>query len=553
MENRHISDLGSKHSGADTIAQVSNLDVGFETEDGLVQALKGVSYNIRAGEMVALVGESGSGKSVSVRSLMGLLPKYAKIGENSRVSYRDTDITASTERQMLKLRGNDISMIFQEPMTSLNPLYTLGEQVSEAMLVHQKISKAEARKKVIELFEAVQLPHPEERFDQYPHQLSGGQRQRVMIAMALTNNPDLLIADEPTTALDVTVQANILQLIKELQVQKGMSVLLITHDLTIVRQFADYIYVMKQGEVVEHGATEHIFTSAEHPYTQMLIDSEPKGLADPVAEESPVLLQADNMRVEFELGKKSLFGRKPQKTLVAVDDISISLKRGETLGIVGESGSGKTTLAMAIFKLLTDGNISGDITYNGHNLNSMPKEQLRQMRQEIQVVFQDPNSSLNPRLSVKQLLEEGLIVNGLYKDPAERLLKLEKALLDAGLPANILNRYPHEFSGGQRQRIAIARALVVDPKVILLDEPTSALDLTIQKQIVLLLKQLQEKRGISYLFISHDLRVVKSLCQRVLVMRHGELIEEGPTVDILENSSTEYTQKLIKAAFEIAA
>lgn len=550
MDSRHTSD---NQIASSTIARVSDLHVGFETEDGIVQALKGVSYNIKAGEMVALVGESGSGKSVSVRSLMGLLPKSAKLGENSRVTYRDTDITASTEKQLLKLRGNDISMIFQEPMTSLNPLYTLGEQISEAILIHQKISKAEARKKTIELFEAVQLPHPEERFDQYPHQLSGGQRQRVMIAMALTNDPDLLIADEPTTALDVTVQANILQLIKDLQEQKGMSVLLITHDLTIVRQFADYIYVMKQGEVVEHGGTEHIFTSAEHPYTQMLIDSEPRGVADPVPEASPVILQADKMRVEFELGKKSFFGRKKQKNLVAVDDISVALKRGETLGIVGESGSGKTTLAMAIFKLLNDGKISGDISYQGMCLNSMPDEQLRKLRQEIQVVFQDPFSSLNPRLSVRQLLEEGLIVNNLFTDPAERRMKLEKALLDAGLPANILNRYPHEFSGGQRQRIAIARALVLDPKVILLDEPTSALDLTIQNQIVQLLKQLQEKRGISYLFISHDLRVVKSLCHRVLVMRHGEAVEEGPTIDILENSTKQYTQKLIKAAFEIAA
>ncbi len=538
---------------SNTIARVSDLHVGFQTEDGLVKALKGVNYNIKAGEMVALVGESGSGKSVSARSLMGLLPKSAKLGKNSRVIYRDTDISSLPEKQLLKLRGNKISMIFQEPMTSLNPLYTLGEQISEAILVHQKVSKSEAREKTIELFKAVQLPHPEERYDQYPHQLSGGQRQRVMIAMALTNDPDLLIADEPTTALDVTVQANILRLIKDLQVKKGMSVLLITHDLTIVRQFADYIYVMKQGEVVEHGATEHIFTKAEHPYTNMLINSEPKGLADPIPDVSPVILQADKMRVEFDLGKKGLFSRKPKKNLVAVDDISISLRRGETLGIVGESGSGKTTLAMAIFKLLTDGNVSGDIVYDGKDLNNISSEKLRKLRKEIQVVFQDPFSSLNPRLSVKQILEEGLIVNHLYTDPAERLIKLEKSLLDAGLPANILNRYPHEFSGGQRQRIAIARALVLDPKVILLDEPTSALDLTIQNQIVKLLKQLQKKRGISYLFISHDLRVVKSLCHRVLVMKLGEEIEQGPTIDVMENSIFEYTQKLIKAAFEIAA
>ena len=536
-----------------TIARVADLNVSFKTEDGLVEALKGVSYNIKAGEMVALVGESGSGKSVSARSLMGLLPKHAQIAPQSKVSYRDVDITSASERELLKLRGNKISMIFQEPMTSLNPLYTLGEQVSEAILIHQKISKAEAKKRTIELFEAVQLPQPEERYDQYPHQLSGGQRQRVMIAMALTNNPDLLIADEPTTALDVTVQANILRLIKNLQQKTGMSVLLITHDLTIVRQFADYIYVMKRGEVVEHGLTEPIFTKAEHPYTQMLIHSEPKGLASPVPQASPVILQADKMRVEFELGKKGWFKRQPGKKLIAVDDISVSLKRGETLGIVGESGSGKTTLAMAIFNLLNTGEINGKVTYDGHCLNTITEEQLRLLRKELQVVFQDPFSSLNPRLSVKQILEEGLIVNGLFTDPSERLLRLEKALLDAGLPANILNRYPHEFSGGQRQRIAIARALVLDPKVILLDEPTSALDLTIQNQIVQLLKQLQEKRGISYLFISHDLRVVKSLCHRVLVMRHGEVVEEGLTIDVLENSKQEYTQRLIKAAFEIAA
>ncbi|HHY0587386.1 ABC transporter ATP-binding protein [Vibrio natriegens] len=551
MQDRNTPD--SQAANRQTIARVAGLNVSFKTEDGLVQALNGVSYNIKAGEMIALVGESGSGKSVSARSLMGLLPKHAQVGEESKVNYRDIDITTASERQLLKLRGNKISMIFQEPMTSLNPLYTLGEQVSEAILIHQKISKAEAKKKTIELFEAVQLPHPEERFDQYPHQLSGGQRQRVMIAMALTNNPDLLIADEPTTALDVTVQANILRLIKNLQEKTGMSVLLITHDLTIVRQFADYIYVMKRGEVVEHGATENIFTKAEHPYTKMLIDSEPKGVASPVPQASPVILHAEKMRVEFKLGKKGWFSREPEKKLVAVDDISISLKRGETLGIVGESGSGKTTLAMAMFQLLNAGDIKGKVTYDGQCLNSITNEQLRVLRKELQVVFQDPFSSLNPRLSVKQILEEGLIVNGLCTDPSERLLKLEKALLDAGLPANILNRYPHEFSGGQRQRIAIARALVLDPKVILLDEPTSALDLTIQNQIVQLLKQLQEKRGISYLFISHDLRVVKSLCHRVLVMRHGEVVEEGLTIDVLENSQMEYTQKLIKAAFEIAA
>jgi peptide/nickel transport system ATP-binding protein len=415
------------------------------------------------------------------------------------------------------------------------------------------MSGAEAKARTIELFELVQIPQPAERFDQYPHQLSGGQRQRVMIAMALANDPELLIADEPTTALDVTVQAKILQLIKELQLQKQMSVLLITHDLTIVRQFADYIYVMKQGEVVEHNTTTEIFDAPQHPYTQMLINSEPKGRHTPLDIDSPEVLRADKMRVEFSLGKKSFFSRKPPKSLLAVDDISISLKRGETLGIVGESGSGKTTLAMAIFQLLNEGKTSGEVTWEGRRIDNMKADELRTLRQELQVVFQDPFASLNPRLSVEQILAEGLIVNKVCANADERRAKCEQALEDAGLPKDILNRYPHEFSGGQRQRIAIARALVLDPKVILLDEPTSALDLTIQNKIVELLKELQQKRGISYLFISHDLRVVRALCHRVLVMRHGEEIEQGPTSEVLEQSEHSYTQKLLKAAFEIAA
>jgi peptide/nickel transport system ATP-binding protein len=535
------------------IAEVKDLNISFATLDGQVDALRNINYQIRQGQMVALVGESGSGKSVSARTFMGLTAENAIIGDSSEVRFNQRDVSKLKPKELRNLRGNEISMIFQEPMTSLNPLYTLGEQITEAILVHQKMSGAEAKARTIELFELVQIPQPAERFDQYPHQLSGGQRQRVMIAMALANDPELLIADEPTTALDVTVQAKILQLIKELQLQKQMSVLLITHDLTIVRQFADYIYVMKQGEVVEHNTTTEIFDAPQHPYTQMLINSEPKGRHTPLDIDSPEVLRADKMRVEFSLGKKSFFSRKPPKSLLAVDDISISLKRGETLGIVGESGSGKTTLAMAIFQLLNEGKTSGEVTWEGRRIDNMKADELRTLRQELQVVFQDPFASLNPRLSVEQILAEGLIVNKVCANADERRAKCEQALEDAGLPKDILNRYPHEFSGGQRQRIAIARALVLDPKVILLDEPTSALDLTIQNKIVELLKELQQKRGISYLFISHDLRVVRALCHRVLVMRHGEEIEQGPTSEVLEQSEHSYTQKLLKAAFEIAA
>lgn len=535
------------------LAEVRNLNISFDTLDGKVDALKDVSYQIRRGQMVALVGESGSGKSVSARTFMGLTADNAVVGEQSQITFNQSRVDKMSVKQLRKLRGNEISMIFQEPMTSLNPLYTLGEQIAEALLVHQRMTKAQAKERTIALFKLVQLTQPTERFDQYPHQLSGGQRQRVMIAMALANNPELLIADEPTTALDVTVQAKILRLIKDLQLQQQMSVLLITHDLTIVRQFADYIYVMKQGKVVEHNTTEEIFDNPQHEYTQMLIASEPKGSYTPLAETAPEILHADKMRVEFQLGKASLFSRKPVKRLCAVDNISISLKKGETLGIVGESGSGKTTLAMAVFQLLYDGQLSGKVTWHGQRIDTLKGEALRLLRQEMQVVFQDPFSSLNPRLSIEQILAEGLIVNGLYPDANERRAKCEQALDDAGLPKDILNRYPHEFSGGQRQRIAIARALVLDPKVILLDEPTSALDLTIQNKIVELLKELQRKRGLSYVFISHDLRVVKALCHRVLVMRNGKEIEQGPTDVVLTQSQHSYTQKLLKAAFEVAA
>ncbi|MGF1777422.1 ABC transporter ATP-binding protein [Vibrio nomapromontoriensis] len=537
----------------DVIAKIDALDVTFNTEDGPVQALKNVSYQIPRGKMVALVGESGSGKSVSAKAIMGLLPKTARYGEQSLVRYQDSNILSCNEKQLMKLRGNHISMIFQEPMTSLNPIYTVGEQIAEVLMIHQKLAKKACRARVLELLESVQIPHPQQRIDQYPHQLSGGQRQRVMIAMALANTPDLLIADEPTTALDVTVQAEILGLIKQLQIKKNMSVLLITHDLTIVRQFADEIYVMKQGEVVEYNQTDTLFSQPQHPYTQMLIASEPTGSAVSLNKEAASILNASSINVEFTLGKKSWFSRKPAETLTAVNNIDLLLKQGESLGIVGESGSGKTTLAMAIFQLLYEGEVSGEVDWEGVRLDKLVGESLRSIRQNLQVVFQDPFSSMNPRLSVRQILEEGLIVNNKYSNLDERLEKVKQALVDAGLEGNILNRFPHEFSGGQRQRLAIARALVLEPKVILLDEPTSALDLTIQKQIVDLLKKLQREKGLSYLFISHDLRVVKALCHRVIVMKHGNIVEQGCTQKVLASPSTEYTQRLLKAAFEVSA
>ena len=441
-------------------------------------------------------------------------------------------------------------MIFQEPMSSLNPVYTVGAQICEIMHVHRKISRKDAMAKARELLVEVHMPQPDERLRQYPHQLSGGQRQRVMIAMALANRPDILIADEPTTALDVTVQAQILNLIKELKARYGMAVILITHDLTVVRQFADYVYVMQNGQVREHNVTKTLFEKPEHPYTKRLLASEPKGRAEPISASNPVILQGKQVRKIYSLKQGGMFSNR-YVDLVAVDSLDLALQRSETLGIVGESGSGKTTFGQVLIQLTPSS--GGEVTFDGSRIDGKNRSELLPFRRRMQIVFQDPFSSMNPRLSVRQIIEEGLIVNGIGASSAERIQKVKAALLDSGMPDNILQRFPHEFSGGQRQRIAIARAIAMEPEFILLDEPTSALDLSVQAQIIELLRKLQRERGLSYLFISHDLKVIRALCHRVMVMQNGKIVEQGPVSEVLTNPKTEYTRKLLRAAFEIAA
>jgi peptide/nickel transport system ATP-binding protein len=531
------------------VISVRDLAVRFKVEAGEVEAVKGFSFDIYRGETVAVVGESGSGKSVTARSIMGLLTKRAAIAKHSEILYKGKNVLKCSKSERRLLRGDRISMIFQEPMSSLNPVYTIGSQIVEAIRIHQRVSRAEARKKALALLTEVKIPDPEARLDQYPHQLSGGQRQRVMIAIALANNPDLLIADEPTTALDVTVQAQILNLIRDLQKAHGMAVMLITHDLTVVRQFSDYVYVMRRGEVKEHNATEPLFQNPGHDYTRHLLGSEPRGRANPIPDNSPILLEGRDVRVAYTL-KSGGFFRPEYKELLAVNKLSLALKRHETLGLVGESGSGKTTFGQALLRLIhMDG---GEVLFNGVSIAQKSREEMRPLRSRMQVVFQDPFSSLNPRMTIGQIIEEGLVVNGIGKTKAERLDRVRNALASAGLPTNILSRFPHEFSGGQRQRVAIARAIAVEPEFILLDEPTSALDLSVQAQIIDLLRKLQDERGLSYLFISHDLKVVRALCHRVIVMQHGNIAEEGTVEDVLSNPKTEYTLKLVKAAFEVA-
>ncbi|MBW9113572.1 ABC transporter ATP-binding protein [Rhizobium cauense] len=531
------------------VIDARNIGVKFKVEHGIVDAVKDISFQLYRGETIAIVGESGSGKSVTARTVMGLLSKRATVSDKSSVQYDGTNILTFSERQRRKLRGDRISMIFQEPMSSLNPIYTIGTQIVEAIRVHRKVSRKQAEARALELLKHVQIPDPEARLKQYPHQLSGGQRQRVMIAMALANDPDVLIADEPTTALDVTVQAQILNLIRNLQTELRMAVILITHDLTVVRKFSDYVYVMQHGEMREHNTTERLFANPQHTYTRHLLGSEPRGQANPLPEGSDVILDARNVRVSFMMRHGSFF--KPKlKELVAVDSLNLTLRRHETLGLVGESGSGKTTFGQALLRLNDpDG---GEIFFDKLPIHGKSRAEMRPLRSRMQVVFQDPFSSLNPRMTIGQIIEEGLIVNQLGATRAERLDRVREALIAAGMPGNILSRFPHEFSGGQRQRIAIARAVALEPEFILLDEPTSALDLSVQAQIIELLRKLQDERGLSYLFISHDLKVVRALCHRVIVMQHGKIMEEGPVNEVLTNPKTAYTERLVKAAFEVA-
>ena len=527
-----------------------NLAVSFKVERGIVEAVRDVSFQLHRGETIALVGESGSGKSVTARAVMGLLTKRATVAPQSSIVFDGRDVLKLPASERRRLRGSRLSMIFQEPMSSLNPVYTVGAQIAEVLRLHNKMSRADAMARAQGLLEEVQIPQAATRLRSYPHQLSGGQRQRVMIAMALANRPDVLIADEPTTALDVTVQAQILKLIKDLQTRYGMAVILITHDLTIVRKVSDYVYVMQRGRVQEHNVTPALFAAPRHPYTQHLLASEPKGTGTPPPDNSPVILDGRKVRVTFGLTSGTFF--KPELSeLVAVDSLDINVRKHETLGLVGESGSGKTTFGQALLRLIA--NQGGEITFDGQRIEGFSRGQMQPLRSRMQIVFQDPFSSLNPRMSVGQIIEEGLQVNGLGRTRAERLVRVREALTSAGMPGDILGRFPHEFSGGQRQRIAIARAIALEPEFMLLDEPTSALDLSVQAQIIDLLRKLQAERGLSYLFISHDLKVVRALCHRVMVMQNGRVVEQGPVAQVLSNPQTDYTRRLVRAAFDVAA
>ena len=533
-----------------SLIDARDLAVSFKIDGGIVEAVRSMSFQLRKGETIAVVGESGSGKSVTARAVMGLLTKRATVGVGSRVMLDGEDILKFSPKRRRQLRGGRMAMIFQEPMSSLNPVYTIGAQIAEAVRVHQTVSRKAALARALELLEEVKISKAAERLGSYPHQLSGGQRQRVMIAMALANRPDVLIADEPTTALDVTVQAQILNLIRDLQKTRGMSVILITHDLTVVRQFADYVYVMQLGEVKEHNVTAALFANPQHAYTKQLLGAEPSGSAAPFPSDSPVIVEGKKVRVAFTL-KSGTFMKPVYSDLIAVNNLDLRLQSRETLGLVGESGSGKTTFGQALMRLIPfDG---GQIYFNGQDIGGFSRAQMKPLRSKMQIVFQDPFASMNPRMSVGQIVEEGLIVNGIGSSRNDRLDRVRQALVSAGMPGEILSRFPHEFSGGQRQRIAIARAIALEPDFILLDEPTSALDLSVQAQILELLKRLQAERGLSYLFISHDLKVVRAMCHRVMVMQHGEIVEQGPVEQVLRAPQTEYTKSLVRAAFDIAA
>ncbi|WP_061037677.1 ABC transporter ATP-binding protein [Vibrio coralliirubri] len=528
------------------ILKVNNLSVSFKTNDGIIDAVKKVNFTLNSSETLAIVGESGSGKSVSSNALMRLLPDNAIIDEQSGIEFEGQSILGKTEREMQSIRGDRIGMIFQEPMTSLNPYLRVGTQVAEAIMCHRKVSKSKAKQRVLELFNLVHLPMPDQAYTKYPHEFSGGQLQRIMIAMALINEPDILIADEPTTALDVTVQAEVLSLIKEIQGKMGMAILFITHDLGVVKHFADRVLVMCKGELVEEGQTQELFDTPKHDYTRMLINSIPKGAKVPVEATAPELLCADDIRVQFLV--KSHFIKSKSQYFEAVKGISLNLKQGETLGIVGESGSGKSTLGRALIGLLPS---SGRIVYKGQDVSLLNDKERHKLKKDVQMVFQDPYGSLSPRMTVGEIITEGLTVHQPHLSKKERLERARKALIEVRLEPNSINRYPHEFSGGQRQRIAIARALILEPSFILLDEPTSALDRSVQLTVIDLLKDIQAKHNIGFLFISHDLSVVKALSDRVLVMQKGEVMEEGSAEEIFNAPKNDYTKKLIAASFDL--
>jgi microcin C transport system ATP-binding protein len=525
------------------LLQVRDLHVQFRQDGAVTHAVKGVSFDLNKGETVALVGESGSGKSVTALSTVSLLPDSAEI--SGSVTYDGAEMVGASEKELRRVRGNDISFIFQEPMTSLNPLHSIEKQLAESLLIHQGMTGQDARARILELLHEVGIVEPERRLASYPHQLSGGQRQRVMIAMALANNPELLIADEPTTALDVTIQAQILDLLERIQRERGMSMLFITHDLGIVRKFADRVNVMKSGEIVEHGNTAEIFDNPQHPYTQTLLSAESTGVPDPVDPDAPTIAETDALRIWFPIQRGLL--KRTVGHIKAVNAATISVRAGETIGIVGESGSGKTTLALAIMRLISS---EGPVVFQGQNIQGLKSKQLRPLRSEMQIVFQDPYGSLSPRMTIEEIISEGLTIHQVDPNRDTREMVAE-IMAEVGLDPATMHRYPHEFSGGQRQRVAIARAMILRPKLVVLDEPTSALDMTVQVQIVELLRNLQKKYGLAYLFISHDLKVVRALSHKVIVMKRGDVVEQGDAAQIFDDPQTEYTRELMAAAFEL--
>ncbi len=532
---------------SDKLLEIENLGVRFRQAGSAVNAVSNVSLQVSEGETVALVGESGSGKSVTALSVLQLLPYPTAVHtRGSSIRFRGQELVGAKPAVMQKVRGNRISMIFQEPMTSLNPLHVVEKQISEVLMVHKGMSRQAARARSLELLELVRIPQAEQRLNSYPHQLSGGQRQRVMIAMALANEPDLLIADEPTTAVDVTVQAQLLELLDDLRSRLNMSMLLITHDLRIVRKMADRVYVMHGGGVVEAGRVEPVFSRPQHPYTQKLLAAQPSGNPAPVAADAPTIIEGRDIKVWFPVRRGVM--RRTVDHIKAVDGISVTVREGQTVGVVGESGSGKTTLGLALLRLEQS---RGSIEFRGQEIQHLRSKPLRPLRREMQIVFQDPFGSLSPRLSVGQIVGEGLEVHRLAESAKQREALIVNALREVGLDPDSRHRYPHEFSGGQRQRIAIARAMILKPRFVVLDEPTSALDMSVQAQIVDLLRELQNRYRLAYLFISHDLSVVRALSDEVIVMRDGHLVEQGPAQQIFDNPREGYTRALISAAFDI--
>jgi microcin C transport system ATP-binding protein len=527
-----------------SLLAVDNLGVEFRSPGGAVKAVKGASFTLEAGETLALVGESGSGKSVCALSILQLLPYPMAHHPHGSITFKGEELLGASEAKLRAVRGNRIAMVFQEPMTSLNPLHTIERQVAETLILHKGMSKTSARLRVLELLRLVGIPTPEKRLNAYPHELSGGQRQRVMIAMALANEPDILIADEPTTALDVTIQAQILDLLLDLQKKFGMALLLITHDFNVVRKMATKVCVMRKGEIVEATTKDVLFASPQHEYTKALLAAEPKGKPAPPPEDAPIVVEATDIKVHFPI--KAGLLRRTVDVVRAVDGISLTVRAGHTVGVVGESGSGKTTLGLALLRLLSS---TGPVVFLGRHIENLAPRELRPLRRELQIVFQDPYGSLSPRLSVGEIVEEGLKIHRVGLSAAEREAKIVQVLADVGLDPATRHRYPHEFSGGQRQRISIARAMVLEPKFVVLDEPTSALDMSVQAQIVDLLRDLQAKHTLSYLFISHDLKVVRAMSNEVIVMKDGKVVERGPTQQIFDMPREPYTRALIAAAF----